>query len=58
MWVEGQGGIDSSQYIRYRYDNDGDPFKFLDSSVDHYSYLTYKSKNGEVREAQIGRAHV
>ena len=44
MWVEGQGGIDSSQYIRYRYDNDGDPFQFLNRTVDHYSYLTYKSK--------------
>ena len=51
MWVEGQGGIDSSQYIRYRYDNDGDPFKFLNRTVDHYSYLTYKSKTGEEREA-------
>ncbi len=23
MWVEGQGGIQNSQFIRYRYDEDG-----------------------------------
>ena len=51
MWVEGQGGIQSSQYIRYRYDNEGDPFRFLNTTVTHYSYLTYKSKNGQIREA-------
>ena len=40
MWVEGQGGIQVSQYVRYRYDADG---------KEHYNYITYKSKNGQER---------
>ena len=56
MWVEGQGGIRSSQYIRYRYDADGLPFggKGLRggfSKIEHYNYVTYLSKNGQQREA-------
>ena len=37
MWVEGQGGIDTSQYIilRYRYED-----------REHYNYLTYRTQNG------------
>ena len=42
MWVEGQGGIQVSQYVRYRYDSE---------DYDHYNYITYKSKNGQEREA-------
>ena len=37
MWVEGQGGIDSTQYIIYRY-------RYEDK--EHYNYVTYKSKEG------------
>ena len=39
MWVEGQGGIKSSQYLGHDYDKDG---------LEHYNYLTYSSENGGV----------
>ena len=42
MWVEGQGGIKRSQFIRYRYDTDG---------VEHYNYISYLAKDGTNREA-------
>ncbi|WP_320664636.1 hypothetical protein [Prochlorococcus sp. MIT 1223] len=42
MWVEGQGGIQTSQYVRYRYDKDGE---------EYYNYITYKSGDGQEREA-------
>ena len=42
MWVEGQGGIQTSQYLRYRYDVDG---------REHYNYISYTAKNGQPREA-------
>ncbi len=42
MWVEGQGGIQSSQLIKYRYDIDGD---------EHYNYITYKAQNGREQNA-------
>ena len=49
MWVEGQGGIDISQYIRYRYDKDGGDGIYVDE--DHYNYITYRGQNGETKEA-------
>ena len=42
MWVEGQGGIHSSQSIRYRNDIDG---------KEHYNYLSYRSENGKEKQA-------
>jgi hypothetical protein len=42
MWVEGQGGIRSNQYITFRYDKDGE---------EYYNYLTYLSSNGQERVA-------
>ncbi len=42
MWVEGQGGIQASQYIRYRHDIDG---------KEHYNYISYKSSNWEEKQA-------
>ena len=42
MWVEGQGGIQNSQFIRYRYDEDG---------AEHYNYISYKSQNGREKQA-------
>ena len=42
MWVEGQGGIQNSQFIRYRYDEDGD---------EHYNYISYRAKNGREKQA-------
>ena len=38
MWVEGQGGIRSDQYLGYRYDRDG---------AETYNYIRYRSKNGQ-----------
>ena len=55
MWVEGQGGIDVSQYIRYRYDKDGGDGIFVDE--DHYNYISYRANNGEEREALFLFAH-
>ena len=42
MWVEGQGGIQRSDLIGYRFDEDGD---------EYYNYLTYKSRSGETKYA-------
>ncbi len=42
MWVEGQGGIQRNQFLSFRFDEDGDEF---------YNYVTYKSMNGDKREA-------
>ena len=42
MWVEGQGGIYRSQFLKYRYDWDGNEF---------YNYVTYKDSNGQNRVA-------
>ena len=55
MWVEGQGGIDVSQYIRYRYDKDGGDGIYVDE--DHYNYISYRANNGEEREALFLFAH-
>ena len=48
MWVEGQGGIQRDQLIRYRYDIEGG---------EYYNYITYKSKGGQQREALFLFAH-
>ena len=42
MWVEGQGGIQSDQYLGYRYDRDGD---------ETYNYIRYRSKRGQEKTA-------
>ena len=42
MWVEGQGGIQNSQFIRFRYDFEGN---------EHYNYVSYKDSKGNRREA-------
>jgi len=42
MWVEGQGGIQSDQYLSYRYDRDGN---------ETYNYIRYRSKSGQVKQA-------
>ena len=42
MWVEGQGGIYRKQFIKYRYDHDGD---------EYYNYITYKDSSGRNRDA-------
>ena len=42
MWVEGQGGIERSQLIGYRFDEDND---------EYYNYLTYKSHEGQTKYA-------
>ena len=42
MWVEGQGGIQNSQFIRFRYEFEGN---------EHYNYVSYKDLNGNRREA-------
>ena len=42
MWVEGQGGIYRSQFLKYRYDWDGNEF---------YNYVTYKDNNERARIA-------
>ena len=52
MWVEGQGGIQRDQFIEYRFDEDYDgPGFFSVGSNDFYNYITYRSKNGQRREA-------
>ena len=51
MWVEGEGGIQSSQFIRYRYDSDQYYGFLLEGITDHYNYVTYKSQNGNEKEA-------
>ena len=42
LWVEGQGGIYRPQFLKYRYDWDGDEF---------YNYITYKDKQERIRDA-------
>ena len=42
MWVEGQGGIQSDQYLGYRYDADGD---------ETYNYVRYRSRTGKTKQA-------
>jgi len=42
MWVEGQGGIQSDQYLGFRYDRDGE---------ETYNYIRYRSKNGQEKTA-------
>ncbi len=50
MWVEGQGGIQRSQYLGYRFDLEGKEF---------YNYISYKSINGkDNREALFLFANV
>ena len=50
MWVEGQGGIYRSQFIKYRYDTDIKSGLFSDGG-EYYNYITYRSNKGELREA-------
>ena len=42
MWVEGQGGIQSDQYLGFRYDRDG---------KETYNYIRYRTKAGKEKTA-------
>ena len=42
MWVERQGGIQSDQYLSFRYDRDGN---------ETYNYIRYSSKDGKEKTA-------
>ena len=42
MWVEGQGGIQASQYLLYRYENEKN---------EHYNYVLYESRKGVKKQA-------
>ncbi len=42
MWVEGQGGIQRDQLIRFRYDKEGG---------EYYNYISYLSQDGTEKEA-------
>ena len=42
MWVEGQGGIQSDQYLGFRYDRDG---------KETYNYIRYRTKAGKQKTA-------
>ena len=42
MWVEGQGGIQSNQYLGFRFDRDGS---------ETYNYVRYRSDSGEEKQA-------
>lgn len=48
MWVEGQGGIQSSQYISFRFDLDG---------AEYYNYLQYVSSSGQPKTALFLFSH-
>ena len=50
MWVEGVGGIYLDQFTNYRYDTDR-PNQAFFGSGEHYNYITYRSNNGELRQA-------
>ena len=50
MWVEGQGGIERSQYVRYRYAKEEGKWRTF-RTEEHYNYISYVSKNGEPKEA-------
>ena len=47
MWVEGQGGIQRDQLIRFRYDAEGPGYE----NREYYNYITYKSREGSTKEA-------
>ena len=54
MWVEGQGGIYRSQFVKYRYDYEttSGPGLFGGGyGREHYNYISYRSKDGRLREA-------
>ena len=52
MWVEGQGGIYRNQFVKYRYDYETTGGGLFGGyGREHYNYVTYKSKDGTVREA-------
>ena len=53
MWVEGQGGIQLDQLIRHRFDKDGENSVFNT----YYNHISYKSKDGQPREALFLFAH-
>jgi len=50
MWVEGHGGIERSQYVRYRYAKEEGLWRTF-RTEEHYNYISYVSKNGEPKEA-------
>ena len=44
MWVEGQGGIQSNQYLGFRFDRDGG---------ETYNYVRYRSDSGEEKQGAL-----
>ena len=52
MWVEGQGGIHTSQFISYRLHTEVSTVGIFQSPTYKFlNYISYKSKNGQLREA-------
>ena len=49
MWVEGQGGIQRDQFVKYRHNQD--TAGAWGGGNDHYNYISYISKDGIRREA-------
>ncbi len=47
MWVEGQGGIQRSQLVKFRYHAEGSGYEHRD----YYNYVTYIGNGGRLREA-------
>ena len=48
MWVEGQGGIQSDQFLNYRFDRDGN---------ETYNYILYRSNTGKEKTALFLFSH-
>ena len=51
MWVEGQGGIQRSQFIGYRYGFEGGISWSGNENGEFYNYISYISKSGQSKEA-------
>lgn len=51
MWVEGQGGIQRSQYLGYRYAFEGGLSWSGNENGEFYNYISYLSKSGVKKEA-------
>ena len=57
MWVEGQGGIQASQYLSYRYDVEGNSGG-VGGGGEHYNYISYRAQDGTERHALFLFANV
>ena len=52
MWIEDQGGITSSQFVRYKYDFSEDDNTTIPLRVSKfYSFITYRTKEGADKQA-------